>query len=53
MANFVQGINHMTVKACREQIGMPLERVERVVPKIREVERGERDLIFQQLEKGH
>ena len=50
MADFVQGINHMTVKACREQIGMPLERVERVVPKIREVERGERDLTFRQLD---
>lgn len=50
MANFVQGIKSRTVKACREQIGMPLERVERVVPKIREVERGERDLTFRQLD---
>ncbi len=50
MAYFVQGIKSKTVKACREQIGIPLERVENVVPKIREVERGERSLTFRQLD---
>lgn len=47
---YVQGINHRTLKACREQIGMPLERVERFVPKIREVEEGVWGLTFRQLD---
>lgn len=47
---YVQDLNHRTLKACREQIGMSLERVERTVPKIRNVENGERSLTFRQLD---
>ena len=50
MVTYVQGINHKTLKNCRLQIGIPLERVELGIPKIREVEAGEKGLTFRQLD---
>ncbi len=51
MAQYVEGVNPKVLKACRVQLELSLEDVQKHVPKINEVETGSWGVTFKQLDK--